>query len=182
MGKPIIGIMGPGENARPEENEMAFALGKAIADRGWIVLTGGRSFGIMEAAMKGAHEGNGLTIGVLPSDDASQASDDADIKIITGLGSGRNIINVLSSHILVVIGMAAGTASEVALAIKASKKVILLHQDEITIRFFKNLGTYKVMIANTVEETIQAIKDYVRVTPFTALKNRNSADAGEMEG
>lgn len=179
MAKPIIGIMGPGENARPEENEMAFALGKAIAQEGWIVLTGGRSFGIMEAAMKGAHEADGLTIGVLPTESAMNSSEDADIKIITGMGSGRNIINVLSSHILVVIGMAAGTASEVALAIKANKKVILLHQDEITIRFFKNLGTYKVMIANTIEETLQIIKDYLRVTPFSP---RASSSLGEMEG
>src|SRR5687768_4609792 len=163
MAKPIVGIMGPGENARPEENEMAFELGKAIAEHGWILLTGGRSFGIMEAAMKGAHEGNGLTIGVLPNDNAEGSSDNADIKIITGLGSGRNIINVLSSNILVVIGMAAGTASEVALAIKANKKIILLHQDEITIRFFKNIGTYKVLVANTIEETVKIIKDYLKV-------------------
>jgi uncharacterized protein (TIGR00725 family) len=163
MAKPIVGIMGPGENARPEENEMAFELGKAIAEHGWILLTGGRSFGIMEAAMKGAHEGNGLTIGVLPNDNAEGSSDNADIKIITGLGSGRNIINVLSSNILVVIGMAAGTASEVALAIKANKKIILLHQDEITIRFFKNIGTYKVMVANTIDETVKIIKDYLKV-------------------
>jgi uncharacterized protein (TIGR00725 family) len=179
MAKPIIGIMGPGENARPEENEMAFALGKAIAQEGWIILTGGRSFGIMEAAMKGAHEANGLTIGVLPTESAANSSADADIKIVTGMGSGRNIINVLSSHILVVIGMAAGTASEVALAIKSNKKVILLHQDEITIRFFKNLGTYKVMIANTIEETLQIIKDYLRVTPFSP---RASSAMGELEG
>ena len=179
MAKPIVGIMGPGENARPEENEMAFALGKAVAQQGWIVLTGGRSFGIMEAAMKGAHEANGLTIGVLPTENAMNSSEDADIKIITGMGSGRNIINVLSSHILVVIGMAAGTASEVALAIKANKKVILLQQDEITIRFFKNLGTYKVMIANTIEETLQIIKDYMRVTP---LSPRPSSALGELEG
>jgi uncharacterized protein (TIGR00725 family) len=163
MAKPIIGVMGPGENARPEENEMAFALGKAIAEHGWIVLTGGRSFGIMEAAMKGAHEANGLTIGVLPTDNTLNSSNEADIKILTGMGSARNMINVLSSHILVVIGMAAGTASEVALAIKANKKIILLHQDEITIRFFKNLGTYKVMVTNTIEETLQIIKDYLQV-------------------
>ncbi|HEY9487733.1 MAG TPA: TIGR00725 family protein [Chryseosolibacter sp.] len=165
MKKPIVGIMGPGESARPEENEMAFALGKAIARQGWIVLTGGRSFGIMESAMKGAHEANGLTIGILPTEDALNASDDADIKILTGMGSGRNIINVLSSHILVVIGMAAGTASEVALAIKANKKIILLHQDEVTIRFFKNIGTYKVLVANTIEETLKIIKEYIRMTP-----------------
>lgn len=181
MTKAIVGIMGPGESARPEENEMAFALGKAIAQQGWIVLTGGRSFGIMEAAMKGAHEANGLTIGVLPTDTALNSSEDADIKIVTGMGSGRNIINVLSSHILVVIGMAAGTASEVALAIKENKKVILLHQDEITIRFFKNLGTYKVLLANTVEETIEIIRDYIRVTP-PKIKHRASSATGEFDG
>lgn len=168
MGKPIVGIMGPGENARPEENEMAFELGKAIAEQGWVVLTGGRSFGIMEAAMKGAHEANGLTIGILPTDNAENASYDADIKILTGMGSGRNIINVLSSSIVVVIGMAAGTASEVALAIKANKKIILLHQDEITIRFFKNIGTYKILVANTIDETMRIIRDYLRVNPAHA--------------
>lgn len=155
--------MGPGENASPEENEIAFELGKAVAEKGWIVLTGGRSFGVMDAAMRGAHEGNGLTIGILPNDNSANASDHADIKIMTGIGSARNLINILSSHIVVVVGMAAGTASEVALALKANKKVILLQQDEITIRFFKNIGTYKVMIANTVEETVGMIKDYLSV-------------------
>jgi uncharacterized protein (TIGR00725 family) len=161
--KTIIGIMGPGENASPEDNELAFDLGKTVAEHGWIVLTGGRSFGVMDAAMKGAHEANGLTIGVLPNDNGANASDNADIKILTGMGSGRNMINVLSSHIIVIIGMAAGTASEVALAIKANKKVILLNQDEITIRFFKNIGTYKVLIANSIDETIAMIKDYLSV-------------------
>jgi uncharacterized protein (TIGR00725 family) len=163
MTKTIIGIMGPGENATPDENEVAFELGKAVAEHGWIVLTGGRSFGIMDAAMKGAHEVNGLTIGVLPNDNSVNASDHADIRIMTGMGSARNIINILSSHVIVVIGMAAGTASEVALALKANKKVILLNQDEITIRFFKNIGTYKVMIASTVDETVNMIKDYLSV-------------------
>ena len=174
MAKPIVGIMGPGESARPEENEMAFELGKAIAQEGWVVLTGGRSFGIMEAAMKGAHEANGLTIGVLPGENSLNASDAADIKILTGMGSGRNIINVLSSNILVVIGMAAGTASEVGMAIKANKKVILLHQDEITIRFFKNIGTYKVIVANTIEETMRVIRDYFKVNPAHALEGDDS--------
>lgn len=155
--------MGPGENATPEDNEIAFDLGKALAEKGWVVLTGGRSFGVMDAAMKGAHEANGLTIGVLPNDNTVNASDNADIKIVTGMGSARNMINVLSSHIIVVIGMAAGTASEVALALKSNKKVILLNQDEITIRFFKNIGTYKVMVSTSVDETIAMIKDYLSV-------------------
>jgi uncharacterized protein (TIGR00725 family) len=161
--KIIVGVMGPGENATPEENEIAFDLGHAIAKQGWVVLTGGRSFGVMDAAMKGATEANGLTIGIIPDSNDLNASENAHLRIVTGMGSGRNLISVLSSHIVVVLGMAAGTASEVALAIKSNKKVILLNQDEITIRFFKNIGTYRVMIAKSVDEVINQIKDYLAV-------------------
>jgi hypothetical protein len=70
---------------------------------------------------------------------------------------------VLSSHVVVVLGMAAGTASEVALSIKSNKKVILLNQDEITIRFFKNIGSYRVLVAKSVEDTITQIREYFSV-------------------
>lgn len=167
MSKVIIGVMGPGENATPDENELAYELGRAIATAGWITLTGGRSFGVMDAALKGAVEVGGLTIGILPGDNDRSSSDHAQIKIITSMGSGRNYISVLSSHVVVVLGMAAGTASEVALALKSRKKVILLSQDEITIRFFKNLGTYNVIVTKTVDETMKSIKDYLSVNQFT---------------
>ena len=155
--------MGPGENATPEENELAYDLGKAIANEGWIVLTGGRSFGVMDASLKGATEVGGLTIGVLPGDSDQNSSENAQIKIITSMGSARNYISVLTSHLVVVLGMAAGTASEVALALKSKRKVILLNQDEITIRFFKNLGSYNVLVSETVDDTIKQIKDYLAV-------------------
>ena len=155
--------MGPGESSTPEDNIIAFELGRAIAKEGWVTLTGGRSFGVMDAVMKGAQDLNGLTVGVLPTETAVGASENAQIRIVTGMNSGRNYIAVLSSDVIVVLGMASGTASEVALAIKANKKIILLNQDEITIRFFKNLGTYKVLVAKTVEDTIAHIKDYLSV-------------------
>jgi uncharacterized protein (TIGR00725 family) len=160
-GKVIIGVMGPGENASPDENEMAYELGKEIAQQGWITLTGGRSFGVMDAALKGASEAGGLTIGIVPGDTDKNSSDHAQIKIVTSMGSGRNYISVLSSHIVIVLGMAAGTSSEVSLALKSKKKVILLNQDEITIRFFKNLGSYNVLVTKTVAETVENIKQYV---------------------
>lgn len=162
-GKIIVGVMGPGENATPDDNEIAFELGRAIAKEGWVVLTGGRSFGVMDAVMKGAKDRGGLTIGILPDSNEQNASENADIRIVTGMGSGRNYISVLSSRVVVVLGMAAGTASEVALAIKSNKKVILLNQDEITIRFFKNIGTYRVLVAKNVEEVIKQIKEYTSV-------------------
>jgi len=161
MSKIIIGVMGPGENATPDDNEMAYDLGRAIARAGWITLTGGRSFGVMDAALKGATEEGGLTIGVLPGDNDKNSSQHAQIKIVTSMGSGRNYISVLSSNVIVVLGMAAGTASEVSLALKSRKKIILLRQDEVTIRFFKNLGTYNVLVSETVEDTIKNIRDYL---------------------
>lgn len=161
--KIIVGVLGPGESARPEDNELAFDLGRGIAKNGWVLLTGGRNFGVMEAAMKGARDANGLTIAILPGDSDREVSENADIRIATGMGSGRNIISALSSKVLVVVGMAAGTASEVSHALKAGRKVILLNQDEVTIRFFKSIGGYKVMIASTVDEALTMVRDYLAV-------------------
>jgi uncharacterized protein (TIGR00725 family) len=161
--KFIIGVMGPGEGASPDMNTVAFQLGNAIAKEGWITLTGGRAFGVMDAVMEGAVEQGGMTIGILPGDSETGSSRHASIKIITGMGSARNMINVLSSHVIVVCGMAPGTASEVALAIKADKRIILLSQDDLSIQFFRRIGTYKVSVAQTVEETITLIKNFLSV-------------------
>src|SRR5690606_40894719 len=114
-------VLGPGESATPEDNELAFELGRGIAKNGWVLLTGGRNFGVMDAAMKGARDANGLTVAILPGDNDREASDNADIRIVTGMGSGRNIINALSSKILVVVGMDAGTSYEVFLALLAGR-------------------------------------------------------------
>ncbi|HNC28717.1 MAG TPA: TIGR00725 family protein, partial [Cyclobacteriaceae bacterium] len=124
--KIIVGLMGPGETATPEQNEDAFELGAAIAKQGWILLTGGRAFGVMEASMRGASVHHGLTIGILPGDNAQASSPYAQIRIVTGMGSARNNINVLTSHVIVVCGMASGTASEVSLALRANKRIIFL--------------------------------------------------------
>jgi predicted Rossmann-fold nucleotide-binding protein len=51
--KPVIGVMGPAQ-AGVRELEDARALGELIARQGWILLTGGRASGVMEAASQGA--------------------------------------------------------------------------------------------------------------------------------
>lgn len=159
--KIIVGLMGPGETATPEQNEDAFELGAAIAKQGWTLLTGGRAFGVMEASMRGASVNQGLTIGILPGENTQAASPYAQIKIVTGLGSARNNINVLTSHVIVVCGMAAGTASEVSLAIRANKRIIFLKQDKLTVDFFKKIGNHRVVAVETVNEVIEQINDFI---------------------
>ena len=66
MAKVIVGVMGAGKLATVKDTEVAYQLGKSVAQRDWILLTGGRKVGVMDAANKGAKAANGLTIGVLP--------------------------------------------------------------------------------------------------------------------
>lgn len=53
--KTVVGVMGPGEGATLADLERAQTLGRLIAGEGWVLLTGGRRSGVMDAASKGAH-------------------------------------------------------------------------------------------------------------------------------
>lgn len=153
MRKTIIGVMGPGQ-ATATDLQNAYQIGQLIAQKGWVLLTGGRNVGVMDAASKGAKSANGLTIGILPGDNTDGVSEAVDIAIATDLGNARNNINVLSSDIVIACGINAGTASEIALALKANKQVILLNSDRPSQSFFQNLDPQKVHIVNNPELAI----------------------------
>lgn len=153
--RPVVGVMGAGDAARPQDILTAHELGAAIAREGWTLLSGGRDNGIMDAVNKGAHSAGGLTIGVLPTADASRVSDAVDIAIVTGMGSARNTINVLSSDVVIACGVGgSGTASEIALALKARKPVILLNDSDDSRRFFAGVGGKLLHTADAVGEAI----------------------------
>jgi uncharacterized protein (TIGR00725 family) len=154
----IIGVMGPGNEASEADVKRAFEVGKQIAEKGWVLLTGGRNVGVMDAANKGAKAGGGLTIGILPGKDTQEMSESVDIPIITGMGGARNNINVLSSQVVVVCGMGAGTASEVALAVKAQKQVVLLTDNKKAQDFFVSLNKKNVTIVETAEEAVTTVE------------------------
>ena len=158
MRKIIIGVMGSGVKASALDRQNAYELGQLIAQQGWILLTGGRNVGVMDAANKGAKAANGLTLGILPNSDTSTLSDAVDIAILTDMGNARNNINVLSSNVIIACGMGAGTASEIALAIKANKKVILLNDHQESQGFFKNLSKDSIYIANSSVRAIEMVK------------------------
>lgn len=122
----VIGVLGPA-TCDDDLAALAWALGKGVAERGAVLLTGGRG-GIMEAASKGAREAGGLTIGVLPGDGVENSPPNAyvDVALFTGLGEGRNWINVCASDAVIAVGGGFGTLAEIALALKARKPVVLL--------------------------------------------------------
>ncbi|MDY6784798.1 MAG: TIGR00725 family protein [Cyanobacteriota bacterium] len=161
MRKIVVGVMGPGEGAIASDREMAYQLGKLIAEAGWVLLTGGRKTGVMEAASRGAKAAGGFVVGVLPGNDTRGVSEAVDLAIVTDLGNGRNNINVLSCDGIIACGMGLGTASEVALALKNGKMVVLLNCDRITREFWLRLGGGKVAIAETPDEAIAWVENAI---------------------
>lgn len=129
MRKTVIGVIGGGDAAPPSVIAEAEKLGRLIASKGWILLNGGRNAGAMNGSAKGAHEAGGLTIGLLPEDSDRNASAFLDVRIVTSLGSARNNVLVLSSDLVIACPGAAGTLSEVALALKAHRTVVLMGFD-----------------------------------------------------
>ncbi len=121
----IVGVMG-GASVDGPTSEMAAELGRRIAEAGFVLLTGGRPSGVMDAASRGAHEAGGLVVGVLPGPDPDDCSAFVDISIATNLADARNLVNVLSSDVVVACPGGAGTLSEVGMALKNRKPLVLL--------------------------------------------------------
>ncbi len=137
---PVVGVMGSGT---VRHASLAEPLGRALARMGVHLLTGGGR-GVMEVASKAFHEVSGragLVVGVLPARDIGPGEPPGypnpwvELPIRTHLsargedGSGfrsRNPVNVLSSDVVVALPGSGGTASEVELAIRFGRPLILL--------------------------------------------------------
>ena len=123
--RTVIGVMG-GAVVSDEALEHAYRVGQLIAEHGWVLLNGGRNAGVMAASALGANEAGGLVVGILPSDSTTGVAPGVDIAIPTGMGDARNAINVLSSQVVVALQGGPGTVSEVALALKAGRSVVMV--------------------------------------------------------
>jgi len=126
--KSVIGVMG-GASVSSDVEKLAYELGALVAAEEWILLNGGRDAGVMRASAAGAKSKNGLTVGILPGASKRDANPYIDIPIITNMADARNLVNVLSSDVVVACPGSAGTIAEVAMALKNGKKVILLQFD-----------------------------------------------------
>ena len=152
--RPVIAIVGSGKETEPAISN-ARDLGRFIAEKGWILISGGRDAGVMKAANEGAKQAkDSLTIGILPSREAD-ISVSVDVAIVTDTGQARNNVIVLSADVVIACGVdGAGTASEVSLAIKNGKPVVILGASEEARQFFAQIGMERVRVAHSVTEAI----------------------------
>lgn len=111
----VVAVIGGSE---PSEEERAWAeeVGRQLARRGAVLVTGGLG-GVMEAASKGAVEAGGVAVGILPGSSVSDANSYVTIPIPTGIGYARNAIVAKAGQAIIAIGGAYGTLSEIAHAL-----------------------------------------------------------------
>ena len=126
MSRYHVAVVGPGEGASNEAVADAAAVAKLLAQKGWIILCGGRAAGVMAAAARGASEAGGISIGILPDSDRRAAAPELTIALPTGLGEARNAVLVSCADAVVGCGMNPGTLSELALSIRARKPTVLV--------------------------------------------------------
>ena len=103
--------------------DAAERVGRALGERGAVVVCGGLA-GVMEAACRGAKDAGGATLGILPGLDRSDANPYVDVAVPTGLGEARNALVVRAADALIAVGGEWGTLSEIALAMRAGKRVV----------------------------------------------------------
>ncbi|MGB7568772.1 MAG: TIGR00725 family protein [Chitinivibrionales bacterium] len=122
--KITIGVIG-GAEASAENYQLAYDVGKFIADNNAVLISGGLS-GTMEAASKGAFENGGMVIGFLPGDAKADANPYVHIAVPTGMGVARNVLVVRAADVLIAFPGSFGTLSEIGLALNLGKTVVYM--------------------------------------------------------
>ena len=120
--KRLIGVIG-GRECPQKICDIAYQVGQLIAWHGFALICGGRG-GVMEAAAKGCLEHGGLTIGILPGENKTEANDYIQLAIPTGLGIARNVLIVRAADGLIALDGKYGTLSEIAFALQLQKPVV----------------------------------------------------------
>jgi uncharacterized protein (TIGR00725 family) len=124
-------VIGPGDEATAVEKDMARSVGRRLAERGITIVNGGLG-GVMEAASKGASLAGGVSVGLLPGRDRSEANQYINVAILTGMGELRNGLVVGSADAVIAIGSSWGTLSEIALAKRTGKPIICIKGWRVT--------------------------------------------------
>ncbi|MFC6988550.1 TIGR00725 family protein [Haloplanus sp. GCM10025708] len=123
--------------------ETAAAVGRLLAQRGHVVVCGGRG-GVMEAACRGAKDADGETIGILPGEDRTAANDYVDVAVATGLNHARNALVVMNGDAVIAVDGGGGTLSELGFSFVYDRPVV-------------GVGTHDVPGVENVESAEEAV-------------------------
>jgi uncharacterized protein (TIGR00725 family) len=117
-----VAVIGPSE-ASDQEMARAETVGRLLAEAGAVVVCGGLG-GVMEAVARGAATASGIVVGLLPGRARADANPHVTVAITTGMGEMRNALVVRAVDVVVAVGGAYGTLSEIAFALRTGVPVV----------------------------------------------------------
>jgi uncharacterized protein (TIGR00725 family) len=194
--KRKIGVMGSASGPTikdPKSLDKALALGRAIAKRDCICITGACP-GLPDKAAEGARTAGGFVFGVSPAFSEREHKEiygsptqHYDMILFTGLGlMERDIMNIRSSDAIVVIGGGIGTLNEFTVAYEEKKPVGIVtgtggisdHIQEILDFAHRHAGPDRILYDDDPAKLIDRLIEVVeRVSPPL----RESEIGGEKE-
>lgn len=124
-----VAVIGAGAAAAAAE-EAAYAVGRFLAEGGAVLITGGLG-GVMAAAARGCRDGGGTSVGLLPGREPGEGNPWTDLPLATGMGEGRNVLVVRAAEAVIAVGGEWGTLSEIALARKIGRPVVILGEPPV---------------------------------------------------
>jgi uncharacterized protein (TIGR00725 family) len=157
MKPKYISVIGGGR-CGAAEYALAEEVGRLVAQKGATLVCGGLA-GVMEAAARGAKEAGGTTIGILPGHDRARANPYLDHVVTTGMGHARNLAVVSSGDAVIAVGGGYGTLSEIGLAAKIGRPVVLL----AGWRLQNDEGTEGVWYASSAREALALVDEALAV-------------------
>ena len=149
----------------PQHEKIAYDVGFEIAKSDSVLITGGLG-GVMTAAAHGAKDADGLTIGIIPQDDASFANDFCDVVIPTGMGLTRDFLNALSADGIIIVGGGSGTLSEVCAAYMHKKPMVAIRNlngpvEKYIDGYLDHRENVKIIGVDSAKEAVQKILELI---------------------
>ena len=153
----------------PKHEKIAYEVGVEIAKSNSVLITGGLG-GVMAAASHGAHDANGLTVGIIPQNDATLANEFCDIVIPTGMGLARDFLNALTADGVIIVGGASGTLSEVCASYMYKKPMVVIRNLQSSIDpyidgFLDHREKIKIIGSDTPQDAVKKILELISVMP-----------------
>ena len=164
--KPQILVIGNNTNGcTPKHEQMAYDIGAEVAKSDCTLVTGGLG-GIMTAASHGAKDANGLTVGIIPQDDSSEANEYCDVVIPTGMGFARDFLNASSADGVIIVGGGSGTLSEVCASYMYKKPMVAIRNMNGSVEqyidgYLDHRENVKIFGADTPKEAVQKILELI---------------------
>ena len=149
-----VAVIGPsGAELGSEAAVLGEEVGRLLAEAGVTLVCGGMG-GTMAAACRGASEAGGEAIGIVPGHEVGEANEFCTHVVATGIGHARNLAVVSSGEVVIAIGGAWGTLSEIGFARAIGRSVIALRSWTVSGREQME-GAPGVLVADSAREAVK---------------------------